>query len=129
MRRPTLVAAVSALMVLHLGSGAGASTITTPPGGQFTVPADRDGRPLSFDVVAQGFSPGARVIVEQCDGLPPSAPGWSPVEHCDNATAPAAVVVGADGVAKFSAQDPNFAFTAFTGKSPQSLFNCLAPGQ
>ena len=106
-----------------------AATISTPSSEPFVVPADDAGRPLSFEVVASGYEPGVRVFVEQCDGLAPSAPGWTPLEHCDNATAPAAVEVGADGSARFSAKDPNFAFTPFTGKSPQGLFNCLAPGQ
>jgi len=106
-----------------------AATVVQPGPGTLAVPSDSDGRPQSFTVVASGFAPGAAVSVEQCDGTSPTDAGWSPLGHCDNATAPAAVTVGPDGIARFPARDPNFGFTPFTGASPQSLFNCLAPGE
>jgi hypothetical protein len=106
-----------------------AATVVQPGPGTLAVPSDADGRPQSFTVVASGFVPGASVSVEQCDGTSPTDSGWAPLGHCDNATAPAAVTVGADGIARFPAHDRNFGFTPFTGASPQSLFNCLAPGE
>jgi hypothetical protein len=108
---------------------AGAASIVTPGPGTFAVPSDAHGRPQSFTVVATGFPPGASVSVEQCDGTSAADAGWSPLGHCDNATAPAAVIVGADGFARFPAGDPNFGFVPFSGASPQGLFNCLAPGE
>jgi hypothetical protein len=108
---------------------AGAGTIVTPSGGTFVVPSDADGRPQPFTIDASGFAPGSSVIVEQCDGTAPTAVGWTPNEHCDSASAPASVTVGADGVARFPKGDRNFGFTPFTGSSPQKLFNCLAPGE
>jgi hypothetical protein len=106
-----------------------ATTVVQPGPGTLAVPSDADGRPQSFTIVASGFAPGASVSVEQCDGTSPTDAGWAPLGHCDNATAPAAVTVGPDGTARFPARDPNFGFTPFTGASPQSLFNCLAPGE
>ena len=86
--------------------------------------------PQSFTVVADGFPAGNSVAsVEQCDGVSPSTPGYTPLTHCDSATAPAAVDVGADGVATFPANDPNFGFVPFKGTSPQGKFNCVAPGE
>ncbi len=38
------------------------------------------------------------------------------------------MVASAAGVADFPTGERNFGFTPFRGKSPQNLFNCIAPG-
>ena len=68
------------------------------------------------------------MTVEQCDGVASTTAGWTPLDHCDAATSPASVDVGANGIATFPANDPNFGFFPFKGPSPQAKFNCLAPG-
>ena len=123
-----MVVAVAVAAVAVMGIG-WASTITTPSSNPFAVPGDADGNPQSFSVVASPYAEGVSIVsVEQCDGVSPSTPGWSPITNCDSATAPAAVDVGANGVATFPANNPNFGFFPFKGASPQNLFNCLAPG-
>jgi hypothetical protein len=70
------------------------------------------------------------VSVEECDGVPSTAPGWTPTAHCDNATSPSTVHADSSGNVTFPANDPNFGFTPFpAGPSPQSQFNCLYSGQ
>jgi hypothetical protein len=58
--------------------------------------------------------------------VPTSDPRWSPTLNCDLGTSPAPVTADAQGTATFDGQR---SFRAFKGESPQSLFNCLAPGQ
>ena len=91
------------------------------------VPGDAAGNPVAFTIVATGYTPGSLVNVEQCDGVSQTAPGWNPTTNCDLATSFAPVLADATGKATFLATDPNHAFTAFKGESPQSLFNCLSP--
>jgi hypothetical protein len=104
-----------------------AGTITQPSTIPFTVPGDSIGNPVAFDVTVSGFSPGALVYVEQCDGTPPTTQGWSPTVNCDLGSSPAASIVASDGTAAFLASDANHAFVPFKGPSPQGLFNCLSP--
>jgi hypothetical protein len=91
------------------------------------VPGNAIGQPQPFRIAAGGFTPGAQVFVEQCDGNPPTMVGWSPTQNCDLGTSPAGVIVPASGVATFQPDDPNHAFHPFKGQSPQALFNCLSP--
>ncbi len=108
---------------------AGASTILQPSSSPVVVQVARAAQPQAVTVVAGGFPTGALVYVEQCDGVAPSAPQWSPTAHCDLGTSPAPAIVDDRGLATFSSTDANRAFRPFVGESPQSLFNCLAPGQ
>ena len=117
----------AAISLVLLATPAGAGSITTPSSNPFTVPADGTGTPQSFTVSGTGFTQGTQVYIEQCDGVAPSAPGWTPTEHCDLGTSPSAVVVGASGNVTFPANDNNFGFTPFKGLSPQGMFTCGAP--
>ena len=128
MRRIVAVLLAVACLVGMLASTAGA-TITTPGTSPFVVPGDAAGNPQAFTVVGTGFAPSSNVFVEQCDGVAPTAPGWTPTEHCDLGSSPSPVISDGTGVATFDATDANSAFTPFKGASPQGLFNCLAPGQ
>ncbi len=125
-RRVTVVLLASLLVVVSAGV-AFAATITTPTGNPFIVPSDGAGNPVAFTVVASGFTPGQQVFVDQCDGIAPTAPGWSAVGNCDISQTTAPAIANASGVATFSASDPNHAFVPFKGESPSSLFNCLSP--
>lgn len=123
------VVAVSALG----STSAFATTITEPTGGTVTVTVDDSGYAAPFTVKAKGFEPYANVFIEQCNGRPPSASGWSPTIDCDLGSSPAAAIADANGVATFAADDPNHALYPFVGPGPQELFNCLpakaaAPG-
>jgi hypothetical protein len=107
-----------------------AGTITSPGGAAVTVAGDDAGNPRSFTIVAAGFAPGnGAAFVVQCDGVDPSTVGWSATRDCDTATSPAAGDVGPNGEVTFPARDKNYGFTPFKGKSPQGLFNCVAPGE
>ena len=126
----TRVTAIVGATVLLLASPALAGTITQPPPpGPFLVPGDAAGNPQAFTVVASGFPPNSPVLVEQCDGIPATTPGWDPTLNCDLVSSPSAAIADANGVATFPTTDPNRRFTPFKGESPQSIFNCLAPGQ
>lgn len=104
-----------------------AGTITQPTGNPFVVPGNASGAPLPFTITASGFMPGSLVYVEQCDGTPATAQGWSPTANCDLGSSPAAAIVSGNGVATFAASDTNHAFHPFEGVSPQGLINCLSP--
>jgi hypothetical protein len=120
--------AVASSLLLTTAAWA-ATSITTPSSNPFPVPGDAAGHPQSFTIVASGFPQGSSVAsVEQCDGVSPGAVGWNPLDDCDQFTAPAKVDVGANGLASFPANDPNFGFFPFKGLGPSSKFNCLAPG-
>ena len=82
MRRIVAVLLAVACLVGMLASTAGAA-ITTPGTSPFVVPGDAAGTPQAFTVVGTGFTPNSNVFVEQCDGVAPTAPGWTPTEHCD----------------------------------------------
>ena len=126
-----VTAAGVALVLVSSGVSYGAmvAPTTATPSTPFAVPGDTGGNPKSFDVVASGFAPGnSAASVQQCDGVPPTEPGYQVLDHCDSATSPAAVDVGLDGLATFPANDVNFGFTPFKGTSPQAKFNCIAPG-
>ena len=118
-------------LLLFVAAPAFAATITNPSTNPFTIPEDAQGNPVSFTVSGGGFPPNApNVVVEECDGVPSSAPGWSPTTHCDLATSPSPKPADANGNYTFPANDPNFGFTPFPpGLSPQGLFNCLYQGQ
>jgi hypothetical protein len=107
--------------IAHAGTIAGPATVR--------VAIDRSHVPIPFSLEASGFPPGdGSVFMEQCDGVPATDPSWSPTRDCDSASSPAAASAGADGAVRFPALDPNFGFSPFAGKSPQGLFNCVAPG-
>jgi hypothetical protein len=111
------------------GSATGAATrITAPSADPFHVALDASGEPVPFTITATGFLAGHLVFVEQCDGRLPSAPNWTPSRDCDVGGAPAPAVVDAKGTVQFLATDPNRAFNPVLGESPESLFNCIAPG-
>jgi hypothetical protein len=116
-------------LVLLIATGAHAATIVLPSRYGYTIVIDAKGNAIPFTVAAAGETPGASVTVEQCDGVPASTAGWTPVEHCDSATAPASQTVDSNGTVRFAAGDTNFGFTPFAGESPQHLFNCIAVGQ
>ena len=125
--RRSLVVMVAVVATLGSASAAFAGTITTPTGNPFAVPGDASGNPVAFTVVGSGYTPGSLVSVEQCNGVLPTDPSWSPTSDCDLGSSPSPVVVDATGKATFTATDPNHGFTPFKGESPQSLFNCLSP--
>jgi hypothetical protein len=123
--------AVTAALVLLVGGAvaAGAASITSPTS-PFNAPAaDTAGNPDFFTVSATGYPVGAAVFVEQCDGVAPSAPQYSPSEHCDAATGQAPVFADGSGNATFLATDQNRRLIPFKGESPQGLFNCNALGE
>jgi hypothetical protein len=123
-----LAVVIGAILLIVTSAGiAFAGTITTPTGNPFVWPGDAAGNPVSVTIVATGYTSGTLVSVEQCDGVAPTVPNWSPTTHCDLATSPAQVIVDSTGKATFPANDPNHGFTPFKGESPQSLFNCLSP--
>lgn len=117
----------AAISLMLLAAPASAGSITTPSSSPFTVPGDATGTPQSFTVSGSGFTQGQQVYIEQCDGVPSSAAGWTPTEHCDLGTSPSAVTVGAGGTVTFPANNANFGFTPFKGLSPQGLFTCGSP--
>src|ERR1700730_6695783 len=127
--RRAVAALVAASVLVVMAGIAFAGTITQPNTNPFPVPGDAAGNPQPFTVVATGYPPGSQVSVEQCDGTPPTAVGWTPTLNCDLGTAPAAATADAGGTVTFDKNDPNFAFRPFKGESPQSLFNCVAPGE
>src|SRR5262249_35516297 len=125
----TVVGVVGFAAALLRPGAAFAGTITTPSTNPFTVQADSNHNPLPFTINATGFTAGTQVFVEQCDGVSPTAPGWSPVIDCDLGSSPAPALVNSQGNVTFPSTDRNHAFHPFKGVSPQGLFNCLASGQ
>jgi len=121
-----LIAGVVGAVVVGSASTAFAA-VTTPNTNPFTVSADGAGKPQSFQVIANGFAPGASVFVEQCDGRAATDVSWSATEDCDLGSSPAPVIADGSGVATFNTSDPNHAFHPFRGQSPQGLFNCNGP--
>jgi len=117
----------AAVGMMLMASPASAGTITSPSTNPYAVPGDATGTPQSFTVSGSGFTAGQQVYIEQCDGVPSSAAGWTPTEHCDLGTSPSAVIVSAGGTVTFPANDSNFGFTPFKGLSPQGLFTCGSP--
>jgi hypothetical protein len=101
---------------------AAAATIATPARSPYVVPAG----PAAFVVVATGFTPNANVFVEQCDGMSPITPRWSPTINCDLGSAPPPASADAHGTATFAGSR---IFQPFVGESPQGLFNCLGARQ
>ena len=85
-----MVVAIAAVVALaSVASDAWASTIKLNPSAvPFVVPGDSAGNPTASTVTASGFTPGAQVFVEQCDGVDPSTFGWSPTADCDLGTSP-----------------------------------------
>jgi len=124
----TAIVAVLAVVVLVSTAAAAAPRITAPTESPYHVALDAHGKPVSFTIVAAGYPVGHQVFVEQCNGLAPSAPNWSPNLDCDVGGAPAPVIVDAHGVARFPAGDPNHGFQPVLGQSPSSLFNCVTSG-
>ncbi len=123
-RKSVAVTVVVLGVLLVLAVVAGAATITTPKG-PVKVAADAKGNPAPFVVAASGFSPGANIFAEQCDGNAPSTPRWSATLNCDLGSAPPPAIADANGVATFNGQSM---FQPVAGPSPQHLFNCIAPG-
>jgi hypothetical protein len=108
---------------------AAAAAIVQPSTNPVVVAVAPARAPAPITIEASGFAPRALVYVEQCDGVAPGAPQWSPTVHCDLGSSPSPAIADDDGHATFSSSDPNHAFRPFVGESPQSLFNCLAPAQ
>jgi len=103
-----------------LSSAAAAVTIVEPRG----TPTVTANAPIT--VVASGFAAGRPVFIEQCDGITPSTPNWSPTLNCDPGASPPPIIADAQGSATFPASNPNRAFRPFEGESPQSMFNCMS---
>ena len=123
-RKILAVLGVGAASAILMSAPAFAGSISSPTGSPYVYTSLN---PVSVTVT--GFSPGQSVYIEQCDGVSPSAPGWSPTTDCDNGTSPAAGIADGSGDYTFSASDTNHAFTPFEGESPSGLFNCLYPGE
>ena len=125
-----LVAALAAILVLVATAppAFAATAITEPTGNPYHVALDAQGRPVPFTVVASGFPFRTAVFVEQCNGRPPSAPNWSPTTDCDIASSQAPVYADSHGIARFDASRSQVVLRAFSGPSPQGIFNCIAPG-
>jgi hypothetical protein len=83
----------------------------------------------SFTITFSGFPANTLVSAEQCDGNPPTAPGYAPDIDCDPTTEPAQIKASTSGTGTFPAYDPNFGFYPFRGDSPQSQFTCLSPNE
>jgi hypothetical protein len=94
-----------------------------------TIRRDAKGTLAPVAVVASGFKPGAQVYAEQCNGVAPTTPLWSPTIDCDLGTSPSPVTADAQGRAVFSLTDPNHFFRPVDGESPSRLFNCVGPGE
>ncbi|HEV7524791.1 MAG TPA: hypothetical protein VGP92_07490 [Acidimicrobiia bacterium] len=129
MVRTRCLAGLVVLLSVIGGARASASTIMEPAHAPVVVSVATSGPPAAVTVVASGFSSGALVYVEQCDGVAPTTPQWSPTADCDLGSSPAPVIADGRGIATFAASDKNHAFRPFVGESPQSIFNCLAPGR
>src|SRR5689334_3606678 len=125
-RRAGAFIAISATFVLGLASAASAGTIQTPSTNPFVVPGDVNGNPLSFTVVATGFNPGQNIFVEQCDGVPHTAPGWDPTLNCDNGASNAPVIADGSGTATFTTPGQH-EFDPVKGPQPSGFFACLGP--
>ena len=119
---------LSAVIVVIFAAAASAGRIVSP-GGVYAVQAEASGRMAPFTVVAAGFPPDTRVYVEQCDGLSPDTPQWSPTLDCDLGSSPAGKLTDGNGSVSFPAGDLNYSFRPFRGPSPEGLFNCLGPQQ
>jgi hypothetical protein len=127
MRVLLVVAAVAVSVVLFAPSAGAAPAMTQPTESPYQVAVDAQGRPVPFTVEVSGFPFRTAVFVEQCDGQPTTAPNWSPTIDCDLASARAPVYADAHGVARFDASDSRRGLNAFSGPSPQGIFNCLPP--
>ena len=127
-RRSTVVLGAIVAFAMFGGAHAWATSITEPRGGPVVAPVDAAGHLAPITVSATGFPERTAVYVEQCDGTSPTMLRWSPTEHCDLGSSPAAVYADANGNVTFAASDPKHAFVPFVGESPQSLFNCLPSG-
>ncbi len=127
-RKILAVLGVGAAGAMLMSAPAFAGSITAPTGSPYVYTSL-----LPVDVSVSGYTNGQQVYIEQCDGVSPSAPGWSPTTDCDNGTSPSAGIVGsgsnASGTYTFKASDINHAFTPFEGESPSGQFNCLYPGE
>ena len=99
--------------------------LTTPYQAQFVNPANPALGLAPLTIVASGFTPGAQVFIEQCDGNAPTVPNWDPTINCDSGTSPAPVIADSSGVAYFDAGSANHKFVPFKGESPQGDFNCI----
>jgi len=127
-RRSTVVLGAIVAFAMFGGAHAWATSITEPRGGPVVAPVDAAGHLAPITVSATGFPERTAVYVEQCDGTSPTMLRWSPTEHCDLGSSPAAVYADANCNVTFAASDPKHAFFPFVGESPQSLFNCLPSG-
>ena len=118
---------VGAAGAMLIAAPAFAGSISSPTGSPFVVPGDGSGNPLPFTVTVTGFPATTSVFLEQCDGVAPTTPGWSPTTDCDNGSSPAGGITNGSGSFTFSSTDINHAFHPFKGESPSGLFNCLSP--
>jgi hypothetical protein len=107
-----------------------AGTITAPSGttsNPYVVPVDAHGNPVPFTITGSGWTKGALVYIEVCDGVSPTSSKWMPVGDCDSGSEPAGAIADAHGVVSFPATNHNYALHMFRGESPQELFNCISP--
>jgi len=127
-RNAAITAGLLAGLVIAIAPACAATPgLIEPPSPPVIAHVSGPGNAAAVSVVVSGFPPGLAYI-EECDGVAPTAPQWSPTSHCDLGSSPAAAIVGANGVASFPATDRNRAFHPFVGESPQSIFNCTGAG-
>jgi hypothetical protein len=126
-------AALTLTMTPAFAAGTGNETITSPSS-PYTPTVDANANPVDSSVVVSGtgYTQGASVYAEVCDGLSESAPGWDPGSDCDPLTETAGFPTGsqhtAPGAFTFNGANPNLRIVVFRGLSPNNQFNCLAPG-
>jgi len=121
-----------AIVLVFANAAFAVGVITNPTTNPFSVPGDGTSanNPQSFDIKATNFAAGAGVRLETCDGLPSTNATWDVTVNCDLGTQTAAnSSSGPTATLDFPAADVNFGVHVFRGKSPQTLFNCLAPSQ
>jgi hypothetical protein len=119
------------LIAVLMFSASAFATITTPSSNPVTVQGDGTAanNPVPFDIVANGFTPGAKIGTIICDGVSHTTPGYQAVDHCDFGSSKNRVTVDANGVATFPANNINYSVNVFRDSSPSGQFNCLAPGE
>ncbi len=127
-RRLSVIVAAALLVVFAATAANAAPRVVEPRADPVAVHLDTSGNPQSFTIKVTGFAPDTRVYVEQCDGTAPTDPKWRPSVDCDLGTQTAGLLADNNGTVAFPAGDRNFGFKPVRGKSPEGLFNCLAPG-
>jgi hypothetical protein len=132
--RTTALPAVAILTIVGGGLVAMATPAmaVTTESTAYSVPLDAYGNAndAATDVSGSGFTPGAQVYAQICNGDDPSStsPVFDPDLDCDTNTQPSAVTADSSGTASFPGSNINTQIGFFRGVSPGTKFNCLAPG-